>query len=695
MAIVVPKIKTQYITLFNDEESYNAAKDDFTEVNWSAVKNAEHPDAVITPYQPSTRETHGFEPVDGETVKPDSAKRMFYYTFDHIFKTFFLEIIWGYSGWEWKDYEYNGTILKGGNLYKVKEITEVPSIPDGYRLQHINNFLNSQDKVTHVGTFDATNIISMLNAFSVGVKDQAFLLDTYNFPNVEAINGAFTGLPLTIADNHVLYLGKVIDAGTAFNSLKIAQYDTDIIKIEMPMLQTAASLLYQAYAYNGNRFSTLNLNDVFVGDTLNNVTNFNSFMQGFECSNSSNFTVLLDLTDTNIPSSELFNLSYFCSSSAVNVFDLKINNPVNLDYVLIDNINYKIKTLNLHGSEQLVRSIKHGFDGTNWSSSHVFPYTAPINETVNDNFEFNKCYFGQSITYDFSPNHTLKMTYGHFDKAKFNEVSTFSNVEYVNAFIFKPSSGFTNLPNTLWSANITYANLPGLSGTNPYTDLTRFKYISVGGSTVTIAPQTIYTCSSSPFNGNSLMLDNSIKLHVCQAGVSFRDQYENFYWGDERYRVDSFYISNSSTTALPLIYFHVLHTEGATNADFSSTGDIAISCNLIEDITIHIVDETDGTNLPYLNLNFTSGCTNIETVNVDADFRCNVGWNITSLSNLNMSNFETLLMHRQVGYYYNGGSTSKSGGFTCYQSQWDQLSSSCQAHCIDIFTKIDLVQEEE
>lgn len=675
MAIVVPKIRTQYITLFNDEESYNAAKDDFIEVNWSAVKDEVHPEEVETEYQPSTRPTHGFEPVDGETVKPDSAVRMKYYTFDHILKTFFLEIIWGYSGWEWKDYDYNGTILKGGNLYKVKEITEVPSIPDGYRLQHINNFLNSQDKVTHVGTFDATNIISMLNAFSVGVKDQAFLLDTYNFPNVEAIDGAFTGLPLTIVDDHVLYLGKVTDAGTAFNNLRIGSYDTSVIKIEMPLLQTAENLLKGAYI-NSN-ITELDLNNIFIGDTLNNTANFKGFLSSNGYTSYPSFvTVKLDLTETNIPSSQVIDLSNFCTTSSIKTLDLKVNNPVNLSYVLSCGSGYQVyRVLDIHGNENLITDISHGFTRTIWDSSLPFPYSTPINETVEDSFEFEGCRFDQSISYDFSPNHTLKLPYGHFDGAAFYGGSdVFYNMEYLNEIVFRPSRGFTYLPNTLWSPNITYQRPSGASSSE-YVDYTRFKHIQIGGSISTIAPQTIYATGGEVF-GSSMLIDDSINLHICQT---------------------NFTLNNNNITSIPIIYFHVLHTESAASKDYCGTGSVNISGSLIENIVIHIIDETDGTNLPYLNLSFTEGCTNIETLSIDADFRCNVNWNITELSNLNMSNFEDFLMHRQLGYYHQGGTSSPYNRsiLKCYQSQWDQFSSNCQTHCIDIFANIDLVQEEE
>ena len=199
MDIIIPDIEHKYITLFETQQGYDAAAPNFIEVNWSAVKDTEHPEETPVPYQPSIRPTQGYEPVDNVDVFPDSSVRMLWYTHDHIYKTFFLEIIWGYYGWEWVDYEYTDldtqetTTLKGGNLYKVKESTEVPSIPDGYRLEHINNFLNSQNKVTHVCWFDTSNIKSMKNAFNKNNNNiNTLVLDCYNFPNVTDISSAFS-----------------------------------------------------------------------------------------------------------------------------------------------------------------------------------------------------------------------------------------------------------------------------------------------------------------------------------------------------------------------------------------------------------------------------------------------------------------------------------------------------------------------
>lgn len=684
MAIVVPKIKTQYITLFNDEESYNAAKDDFTEVNWSAVKNAEHPDAVITPYQPSTRETHGFEPVDGETVKPDSAKRMFYYTFDHIFKTFFLEIIWGYSGWEWKDYEYNGTILKGGNLYKVKEITEVPSIPDGYRLQHINNFLNSQDKVTHVCWFDTSNIISMQNAFASGKKNTPFTLDCYDFPNVEKVNGAFKDLELRIIDDHTLFLGKVIEAASseddsAFYGIRIDNPD-HIPSFNMPLLTSANYILSHVNLFRS--ITILDLNEVFVGDTLKNISSFVGalyYLDGSSNSARDSITIKLDVTGTNLSSSTIFDFTDFLyrgerggiNDRCVVILDLKTNNPVILDNALSHYSHYYCSSLTIN-NPNLIKSMRTCFQGRLWDDNFIFPYSQPINETVDDTEEFKGSEFRCDVDYDFSPNHTLKLSYGHFDNTYFiSGTHVFRNMEYLNQVVFRPYEGFNTLPNMVWSPDIQY-EFPEKYTKNEYMGDSRFKVIQLGGSITSIAPQTIYCLNYQPFTGN-IALDENILLHCCQRPM------ENY--------TTSINISNNVMIKSPSIYIHFFNSEGGN----SSRAGISISGSSLKEIDIHIVDETGDSGLRWLSISIGYQHSSLEKIVVDSNFYdWSTSWDVSKSPNIIISYFETLLMQRQLGEAPTGVS---KGSLKLLVSQWNSLSTSCKDHCFEIFSYIDQVAE--
>ena len=122
MAIVVPKIIQKYITVFPDEDSYDEAYPNFEEVNLSDV---DYPEATPDAYRLSRRLSNMYHKnnppkymfdnindtvTEGDkTYRADAKHEAKYRTADfddgHIRDTYFLEIVWGYSGWEWKDYE--------------------------------------------------------------------------------------------------------------------------------------------------------------------------------------------------------------------------------------------------------------------------------------------------------------------------------------------------------------------------------------------------------------------------------------------------------------------------------------------------------------------------------------------------------------------------------------------------------------
>ena len=144
----------KYIRTFSTEEDYQEALEN-RELE-EAVVSAIIGDRDETPdeYQYSVRTTNNDNEVLGKFNHEDPIK-------------YFggLEIIWGYWGWRWYDVEYDGETLHGGQFDPIKDTTTYPEINDGYRLQHIDNLIARTPKVTEVGYFDASNVVSAQSAF--------------------------------------------------------------------------------------------------------------------------------------------------------------------------------------------------------------------------------------------------------------------------------------------------------------------------------------------------------------------------------------------------------------------------------------------------------------------------------------------------------------------------------------------------
>ena len=134
--ITYPPITHKYITLFDDEGGYNTSYPNFEEVNWSDIdypeerpegyrlsrrlSNMYHKDnppqykfddindiviegdtTIEEPYTPDNTLFGIIAEAQNKIYHPDSFKIATYNSLDDIRKTFFLEIVWGYYGWEW------------------------------------------------------------------------------------------------------------------------------------------------------------------------------------------------------------------------------------------------------------------------------------------------------------------------------------------------------------------------------------------------------------------------------------------------------------------------------------------------------------------------------------------------------------------------------------------------------------------
>ena len=251
--IEIPSLEHKYIKLYDSQDEQQSDEVNYEECCYYIIKN---PNAGLdneATYQYSIRTTNN-----------DNEKLGHYYSVETPDVWSGLEIIWGYFGWEWIDYEWNEETLKGGNLFLKISTNTVRTIPDGNRLQHINNFLGSQDNITHIETFDNSNIISAmtLNGYRDNSTVRQLILDISDWNNVENAKGMFENIQLTVANNE-LNLPKAKDCSYIFNSVAGTTITFDW---SFPL---AENLSYAFYNIEGN-IAPLNDN-LFKQDNVTNI----------------------------------------------------------------------------------------------------------------------------------------------------------------------------------------------------------------------------------------------------------------------------------------------------------------------------------------------------------------------------------------------------------------------------------------
>lgn len=643
MAIQIekPEIKHKYISLFDTEAEFNAAYPNFEEVNWSDVAYPqERPDnyrisrRLSNMYHKNTPPDYKFDDINDFVVEGDItyyADGAYIGTFNeddytnrNIRKTFFLEIVWGYSGWEWHDYEkiidpgeiravtfkvynrdlymglseegvilisqpyeltiedngdgtiyltdgtyyvglagsdtytmssdpskkaaitieystlkgnkyvyllnqygcigndpYNRTdgnkcwanklktgytawemnitqgrpavidIYKGGNLYKIKEITTVPHIIDGHRLQHINDFLFSQYNVTKVEGFNTTNLVAANRAFKRGTNNdtnypkrnssqilECHLVDAYD---EDTLLDHYFGYGDTLdklveADmlfyNNKIYVGEGTDNTLPINIPNIKNIDkfysygvlTDNLKFKMESLEEFTDCFKFAILPR----AIVNLNNIFIGSTLKKIRNFSGFLAessitGYAESGSDKITTIqLDLTDSDINSNDVIDLSHFAEWAGCQETDRSggryaiPNTILNIDFDFLNKVdlseafvcingdkyshpsyatfNYnggfeKIR-VNFNNKESYITSLRSAF------ANNTFIENLPVQQIPNnicdDSYIYQGCIFNAPVNYNFlngSISSPRTQGYGQFNDCTINDGYTFSNIQ--------------------------------------------------------------------------------------------------------------------------------------------------------------------------------------------------------------------------------------------------------------------------
>lgn len=707
----IPKIIHKYISLFDNEEAYNAAFPNFEEVNWSAIKpnigSEETPDEyrasrrLSNMYRKNNPPSYKFDNIDDFIVgnkkiveiQNDETKKLVIketniyadaayiakhntngnivnnFTPDVIRKVFFLEIVWGVFGWEWHDYEkiigINEEteeniieILKGGNLYLIKNIETVPSIIDGYRLQHINDFLNTQLKVNRVEGFDTRNLIAANRAFKRGFATstsypkrhwneilECHFVDGYNR------EGQFVAHPFGYQDT----LSELLEADGLFYNNKVYMYEgntansipftipnitsidrlyaygafTDNLKFKMPALRVLTN------AFLGAIFpqAVINLNDIFIDGTLDNISDFSSMFGGVSFTGYANGTdntvnIILDLTNSTVDSADIINLSHFIemagpselvnnSTAVVNsrvAIDLNFKNKINLDYAfqyLIgdklysnaykygdDQNNYhRIRSfekmsLNIHNKENYIVSIRDGF------SYNRFIETIPIvqvpNNDCDDSYIYRGSIFSVPVSYNFFNGSIVsprEQGYGQFNDCTFNDT-----------FDFDPdnSHSIQGLDRVEFCGIKFGNNVPVADRAFPYViqnqnDIT-YRYFDMCNSMFTSMPaQNIY-------------IDT---MRMLNAG----DRYSAI-----QNRVNPFYGCSQFTDLSGVHLYYSTHTNNSIITRWLFTG----CTNLTKTPHIHFTDTTRAANV------FAFG-----------EYRNNVPYGLQNLTEINLEYFET------------------------------------------------------
>lgn len=560
----IPKIIHKYISLFDNEEAYDAAFSNFEEVNWSAIKpsvgSEETPDKyrasrrLSNMYRKNNPPDYKFDNIDDFIVgnkkiveiQDDETKKLVIketniyadaayiakhntngnvinnFTPDVIRKVFFLEIVWGVFGWEWHDYDLViGTdpeteepiteILKGGNLYKIKEIETVPHIIDGHRLYHINDFLNSQNKVTTVEEFDTIHIKAMNRAFKRLTRKYGLntitplLLKVYEFPEVIEANDAFRNNKVTVVDNHTLVFPKLVTVNGLFSRSEFIDGTT----IEANSLENFTNSFYFAHFTQ----TDFNLNDILVGDSLKKISNLSSLLELATFYNGredngydrpvNTFTV--DLSNSSLSATDEFNFSRFAYWAATNYnvhygggasfanrififnFTLKgLSNFASAFRRILSSERFQTADdsggrnynhsgpnkiiLNFNNTEGFIRNLDYALAQNTFIE--LPPFSHWVNDYTTENYMYQACNFTEGVTYDFSPNLILNPSEGQFNNCTISLSKTVDNVEVPLPF--------------------TFTNVDALKSV-------RFQNISFGTHTETIDDQTVTVNNSTPF----------------------------------------------------------------------------------------------------------------------------------------------------------------------------------------------------
>ena len=657
-----------------------------------------------------------------------------------------------YAAWEMNITQGGPTVkdvYKGGNLYKIKKITTVPHIIDGDRLQHINDFLFSQYNVTKVEGFNTSSLVAANRAFKRGTnKDNSYpKRNTSNISECHLVD-AYDGD--TLVDRFFGYknnLSKLVQADELFvnNKLYIGNDYSNTLPVRIPNIKKIDRLYSYSVYTDGLKFdmeslteltnafkmaifpqsenpenASIDVNEIFVGETLDNITNFSGMFGGAsivrhqEVEGYNISIIKMDLTNSNAESDTVLNLSHFAEfvgpsefeqggnlgtsilSNTIVGFDLNFKNKVDLSYAFsnicreksvnydaeyntntiinsrnIRNSGFGMINLNFHDKESLITSIYSAFINNTFIAD--LPIQQVPNNNCNDSYIYQDCVFDYHVSYAFSDGltNTLRPYYGQFNGCtikhdySFFFVNKLDRVEFCG-IKFGENATSTDFPYVVQDQNDTtyryfdmaFSEFTSISPQNIYIDTARFRLC---GDKSYLGRRQNSGERINPFEGCSKFTDLS-GVHLYYSDID--DRVEQIVTKKTQFNIN--YSSCTNLTKSPHIHFtyyrtwnHYLNVNFAGLKNLTDVNFENFNCHGYLARTKSGFTLQDCTNLTYLRIS-----------SPEKGFATQL--DIRGCYNLDIPTLEATL------------SNMDDGQLQIMKSVWDQLSQSVKDHCLKV-----------
>ena len=552
------------------------------------------------------------------TTNNDNQVMGHYYSIEDVNNWSGLEIIWGYFGWEWTDFVWNEEILKGGNLFLKIKTNTVGSIPDGNRLQHINNFLGSQDSINKIETFNNNNIISAetLNGFRSIDSNRILTCDISDWNNIENAYGMWQNITVTFANNE-FNLSKATKCDYIFAS------DTETTINFNWNIPEAVTMNYAFYNVKGD-INPLN-NNLFE---QNKITEFN---YGFAASELKE----ININCTEIPlvttAKGIFAYRIINNNNNNNIF---LPNCLHLDYALqgcnlnqVDNINFTAPMLST-----VAGFLKNCVPNqtTEWNAlKFLTTFANIINASeylmnIEDNSQIINFDLSSEITgtqeeillKDFATNSNIKLKFIGYNKCNYDEFAHDAILDIVDGSNFENGRSYIDS-----FKNVTFVTNPSIKELDGTKDYTRVYNNCTFEQPVTINFGTTPNCYRSPLS-NCVFKTNTVFNNIASLGWMFMD----FSFDTVQEKFDYILSDNASDYKLPF-----------DNLDYVGYKLFAIrenfNCKTFAEQTINVIFDADTHYQGYYFINnnyitdlsnLTLNCINIRTNEGDYTGNCTI-----------------------------------------------------------------------
>lgn len=423
----IPILKHKYINTYDTNEEYESDKVNYEEVNYSLIKSELATDENFSEYQYSIRTTNN-----------DNLKKGKYWSFENINIYAGLDIIWGYFGWQYTDYEYEGEILKGGNFTITKPMTVVKNIPDGNKLQHINNFLRYADNnsINKIEYFNNSNIKA--GSYIFDKLNQDCIIDKkiiLNWSNLNVLTGPFIEIGWNIIGNN-LENGDIIDFSSLKEGIEYVQYRNGVTNFEYIDYTNSAIFNKIIKIKFGNIISGV-YEDHYSHNTIELLkqNGENQFTFSEYVINLTNAIIYHFLPYYN---NFVYNLDNECNNSTNIKFDNNANEIINSPVTINISNNNPICNFNFYGvkdltNENIIYNIIFNNPFTNYENIKLFyidfnRFNVDLDINNFNNIYLNNCIYYKELNID---NIIFKSMYSTFkENCIINNISEYINVSY-------------------------------------------------------------------------------------------------------------------------------------------------------------------------------------------------------------------------------------------------------------------------